>query len=156
MIKYHLGISGQILLLNEKTIAHFKKHQQKRFYQREAGGQLFASYDSGNIIIEVVTGPRKTDKRSKYSYVPDRNAEQEEISLMHSKGLHYIGDWHTHPEPSPRPSDCDHKNIKECFAKSSHSLNGFLLIIVGQLELPSGLNVTLHNENSQITLNPSV
>jgi len=33
----------------------------------------------------------------------------------------------------------------DCFTKSKHALNAFVLVIVGQLEFPSALNVSLHD-----------
>ena len=45
---------------------------------------------------------------------------------MHAKGLHFVGDWHTHPEAVPTPSSSDIRTIKEAVAKSRHHLHGFL------------------------------
>src|SRR3546814_8042190 len=76
------------------------------------------------------------DRRTRTSYIPDRRAEQAEIFDRHARGLHYVGDWHTHPERYPQPSSPDAQSIAECVAKSTHQLNGFVLIIVGQAEPP--------------------
>ena len=58
-------------------------------------------------------------------------------------GLHFVGDWHTHPEPTPRPSEDDLKNMQECFAKSVHELRTFAMIILGTDPLQTGLHVAL-------------
>jgi proteasome lid subunit RPN8/RPN11 len=54
-----------------------------------------------------------------------------------------VGDWHSHPEPVPRPSYLDLHSMKECFLRSKHELRNFLLIIVGNRAGPAGLYVAL-------------
>ena len=55
--------------------------------------------------------------------------------------LHYVGDWHTHPEPQPRPSGTDTRSFWDMFRKSRHQLAGFVMIIVGTIAPPAGLFV---------------
>jgi integrative and conjugative element protein (TIGR02256 family) len=98
------------------------------------------------------TGPRHSDKRGRYSYVPDRQAEQKEIVERHKRGLHFVGDWHTHPEASPKPSPADIASITHSFKKSVHSLNAFVLVIVGLDEGAKGIHVSLHDGSSVIEL----
>lgn len=155
MIHYPIGTSGQVLILTDPVVEHLRRHRQRRRYQREAGGQLFARFDGGRITVEEATGPRRADRRTRTSYLPDRRAEQAEILERHARGLHYVGDWHTHPEPLPQPSRPDAESIAECVAKSIHQLNGFVLVVVGQLEPPAGLHVSINNATSASTLDPS-
>ena len=147
MLEYPIGGSGQILVFSEKVVRKFGRYRQKRWYQREAGGQLFARFSASRIVVEEATGPRRTDRRTRTSYVPDRAAEQREIDSRHADGLHYVGDWHTHPEPVPGPSGLDVASISESVRKSTHALNGFLLVIVGQAEPPGGLLVSAHDRH---------
>ena len=70
-------------------------------------------------------------------------------------GLHYVSDWHTHPEPVPRPSPLDAVSIAECVKKSRHLLNGFVLVVVGQAEPPVGLHVLVHDGTVGFPLVPS-
>jgi integrative and conjugative element protein (TIGR02256 family) len=107
-------------------------------------------------LVEEVTGPRPGDRRSRTSYVPDRAAEQAEILDCHARGLHYVGDWHSHPDAQPTPSITDLESIAECVTKSAHALNGFLLIIVGQSDPPEGLHVSIHDGAAFHRLTPVV
>ncbi len=75
---------------------------------------------------------------------------------MHERNLHYLGDWHTHPEPVPVPSKRDLKSINECARKSTHGLSGFILIVVGTAPSPQGLHVSLHSGNEQLVLEVGV
>jgi integrative and conjugative element protein (TIGR02256 family) len=154
MIEYRIGSSEQTLVLMDEVLEHFRRHRQIRFWQCEAGGQLFARYESNRIIVVEATGPRRTDRRSRGSYVPDRRAEQEEIERRSLIGLQFIGDWHSHPEPRPKPSRLDLASIAECFNRSAHTLNAFVMAIVGQIDAPEGLHVLLHDGLSSYVLTP--
>lgn len=146
VIAYDIGMSGQRLVFTADVLSHFHRHRQTRCFHRESGGQLFATFDLPFIVVQLATGPRATDRRTRWSYFPNRKAEQAEILELHHRGLHYIGDWHSHPEPVPRPSGIDKASITECVRKSRHGLNAFALIIVGQAEAPEGLLVAVCDE----------
>ena len=127
----HVGDGPQTIVLSTRVIEHLMENRQKAIWQAEAGGQLFARLTPFEVYVVDATGPRPTDKRTRTSYVPDRKAEQREIDEKFSNGLIYVGDWHTHPDPNPKPSSKDMHSISECFRKSQHALPGFLLVIVG-------------------------
>lgn len=145
IISYPIGSSSQVLQFNENILAHFRRNQQSRFWHREAGGQLFAQIADGLISVVEATGPRSTDKRSRTNYVPDRWAEQREIDERFPWGLHFIGDWHTHPEDRPQPSPIDINSTGDGVRRSRHSLHGFVLVIVGRNDFPDGLFVAIHD-----------
>jgi integrative and conjugative element protein (TIGR02256 family) len=152
VIEYPIGTSEQSLVLTDPVVDHLRRHRQLRWYQGEAGGQLFAHFNSNRILVEEATGPRRTDRRTRTSYVPDRRAEQVEILDRHARGLHYVGDWHTHPEQYSCPSSRDAWSIADCVAKSTHQLNGFVLVVVGQAEPPAGLHVSVHDGNTSFAI----
>ena len=129
-------------------------YQQIESFSAEAGGQLFARFSDAEIRVERATGPRISDRRSRFGYVPDRRREQEEIDALHGRGLHFIGDWHTHPEPRPRPSTSDIRSIQQAVRESTHHLNGFILLIAGTDRFPAGLFVSLYfgQDEASITL----
>ncbi len=141
MLSYPIGQSGQLLCFTFDVLSHFRKHRQTRFFHREAGGQLFAILDGASIVVIEATGPRKSDYRTRRSYVPDRKAEKEEIAEQQRRGHFFVGDWHTHPEVIAKPSPTDLSSIRDCFRQSVHDLNGFVLVVVGTEELPRCLFV---------------
>ena len=152
MLSYAVGQSGQRLAIEDQVLQHFRRWQQKRWYQKEAGGQLFAVLQSQTVVITEATGPRRTDKRSRFTYIADRHAERDEIEERYSRGLHFVGDWHTHPEHVPAPSGVDIKSIAECVTKSEHPLNAFVLIVVGTGEVPECLCVLIHDGTEPLRL----
>ncbi|WP_296075721.1 Mov34/MPN/PAD-1 family protein [uncultured Agrobacterium sp.] len=119
-------------------------HQQKGFLRKEAGGQMFATLSEAHWRIEVVTGPRRGDRRGAYHFWPDRHAEQEEINRYYEQGLEFVGDWHTHPQNIPRPSAQDFTSTESILRESQHSLPGILMCIVGRDSPPDGLWMSFH------------
>jgi integrative and conjugative element protein (TIGR02256 family) len=145
MTTYPIGRSGQTILFSPAVMEHFRRYQQRRPFQREAGGQLFATFSGHTVNIVEATGPRASDRRLRYSYIPDRGAEQMEILARHPLGLHFVGDWHTHPVRRPRPSSQDLSSISETVRRSVHALNGFMLVVVGTGPLPADIYVGIHD-----------
>ncbi len=155
MIAYQIKCSGQTLVLTDPVIKTLSKHRQLRFWQREAGGQLFGHFQGSTIEIMEATGPRRTDRRTRTSYIPDRRAEQREIDDRFGRGLHFIGDWHSHPEKIPMPSYSDVTSLDDTVRRSTHSMLAFVLVIVGQLAAPEGLHVSIfHGDGASLELKP--
>ncbi len=145
---YKVGESGQILVLAEDVFRHFHEHRQILPNQLEAGGQLFATFDEATIRISRATGPRRSDKRSIHRFIPNRLAERREIAALFRKGLHYVGDWHTHPQRIAMPSSTDINSITDTFRLSRHGLAGFVMIIVGTRPAPEGLYVAVCDQGN--------
>ena len=143
VISFTLAHSGQNLLLTDAVLAHFVRHRQLTHRSKEAGGQLFAAFDQNRIQIERATGPRLSDRRGLRTFIPNRIAERREIKQLFKKGLHYVGEWHTHPEPRPLPSSTDIDSFQDMFRKSRHKLASFVVIIVGTVEPSEGMFVGL-------------
>jgi len=155
VIEFDLGASVQRLLLETSVVQHLEAHRQLSPQHREAGGQLFATFSGNDVVIREATGPRRTDHRTRTSYRPDRRAEQQEILERHNRGLHYVGDWHTHPSPQPTPSNLDYLSIQDTVRASAHQLNGFVLIVVGTLHAPEGLHASVNDGNRAFALSVS-
>ena len=153
---------GMIFCLDtsDDTIFHFEPEVIKHFFSnkqtskvgKEVGGQLFCRFEKNRVIICSVTGPRSIDRKGQYYFYPARWLERLEIKKKFKQGLHYIGDWHTHPQKKPKPSLMDIKSMKDCFNKSDHELPYFILVIVGQIDFPEGLSVSLHNGTGNLQL----
>jgi integrative and conjugative element protein (TIGR02256 family) len=155
MIEYPIGRSEQALIFTVPVLDKFLRHRQLHFWQREAGGQLFGRLDGCRIEVLEATGPRRTDWRTRTSYVPDRRAEQREIDDRFARGLHFIGDWHSHSQKIPVPSYRDVSSLDDTVRRSSHSMLAFILVIVGQLPAPQGLHVSIfHGDGASIELKP--
>lgn len=145
--RFQIGEITMTIEFSQAVIAHLRKHAQISPNSPEAGGQLFAkvSLDGTHWLVSVATGPRPTDKRSRFFFKPNRRSEQREINAEFEKGNHYVGDWHTHPQQLPQPSASDTGSMVEMVQKSTHQLPGFLMVIVGTTAPPEGLWISMHS-----------
>ena len=137
--------SKQEIIFSDEVLAHFSHYRQLRFWHKEAGGQLFAHFSGTKIHIIKATGPRKPDWRTRFLYFAHRPSERIEIEALFKEGLHYVGDWHTHPEKIPKPSQLDIQTYYETFRLSKHDLAGMVFVIVGQELAPLGLYIGICN-----------
>lgn len=128
-----------VIEISDGVLETFNRHRQMNFWSKEAGGQLFYRSVDGKVCVEYATEPGRGDKRSRFSFWPARPKEQKEINRRFAEGLHYLGDWHTHPEDSPSPSGDDTLKMTEIFEKSEHVLVGMLMVIVGRKTTPDGI-----------------
>lgn len=128
-----------VIEFSNQVLRTFTRHQQNRPWSREAGGQLFFRKEYSKVLVTLATEPKRSDIRGRFSFWPNRHEEQRDIERLFRRGFHYIGDWHTHPEDLPAPSNEDIEKMEGIFAKSDHRLAGMLLVVVGRQLLPDGL-----------------
>ena len=141
---YRLPFSNQQVVLMPAALNTFSSYRQTG-EASEAGGLLFATFDLPFIRIAEVSEPHILDGRHRYRFFPNRLLQRRLIRKKFKQGLHYIGEWHTHPEPAPHPSYLDLESMAEAFVKSRHRLNWFIMIIVGNKEESLKLWVGAHN-----------
>ncbi len=154
-LRYAIGGPRPLLIIKGSVLAHLDRHRQRSASDKEAGGQIFASYERGTITIRQATGPYDTDDRSRYRFTPDRSLEKRDLRKWFRKRRHYIGNWHTHPEAVPKPSRVDVKNTRARFIESDTQLLAFTMIIVGLSSFPEGLWVSLIDATGHTVLQPA-
>ena len=154
MLTFILPEKRQEIQFSDNVLDHFLKKRQVLPHQKEVGGQLFATITPKTVSILASTGPDKLDTRRRFSLFLNKRRIQREIDRYFKKGLHYVGDWHTHPQHPPFPSKIDFSSMEECFLKSDHELNYFLMVVVGQSDKPSGIWVGLINGHKILRLQP--
>jgi integrative and conjugative element protein (TIGR02256 family) len=128
--QFALPNSKQRLVFMPSALEAFSNFRQIRG-EPEGGGLLFAHFEFPIIRISAVTTPHRTDGRWMTLFVPNRILQRRAIKSLFKKGHHFIGEWHTHPEPNPTPSSLDLASMREVYLKSSHELNYFITVIVG-------------------------
>jgi integrative and conjugative element protein (TIGR02256 family) len=132
------------------------KYRQTLKNDPEAGGLLFGTFEGKETIIRDVTVPGILDRRTRTGFKPNRTLQRMHIITKYTRGLHLIGDWHTHPECCPHPSGIDITNSRDAFCKSKHDLKAMVTIIIGTGRPPHGIFVALidKSEPRALTLIP--
>ncbi len=153
--RFSNGRIGWDILIEPSVVRHLMHHRQLLSTHPEVGGQLFGILEKFRVRITLATGPRADDKRSRFSFFPCRSRENTEIKECFDAGLHYVGDWHTHPQKKPSPSSIDFDSMTDCFRKSKHQLSHFIMVIVGQDDSHDRWWVSAHDAKRTIRLHPT-
>ena len=129
-----------ILKIPQQVIKILEKYKQLLSNDDEACGILMGRYiiDSDDIVIDFISVPTKTDIRSRFRFFRSKKSHQDfHDRIWHSSSgrYNYLGEWHTHPEPNPRPSKYDIKNWKKVLKKSTFGSDFLLFIILGTEEV---------------------
>ena len=147
MITYYAANGTQQIIFSDDVLTYLAQHRQLGKSDPEAGGQLFAQFSEGVVTIVQATGPYSRDKRWRFGLMIDHFTRRNDIRRLHRLGLHFVGDWHTHPEPNPTPSPLDDRSMLDMFRRSKHDLAAFIMVIVGQADAPAGMFVAAVNDD---------
>ena len=133
--------SSQRIVIEKGVLDHMARRRQLSWYSREAGGQLFGSINSKEVVISAATGPYQGDQRWRFSYRSNARAAQRAIDQHAEKGLFYLGEWHTHPEEHPKASGADRDAIKRLRNASETRSSALLMLIQGKVNGARGLAI---------------
>ena len=127
---------GGKLEISNHAISQMLAYVQERKCKPEAGGVLIGRYirNSLDIIIDEVTVPMKGDRRQRFRFWRARKRHQQVLDQFWVKSggtSNYLGEWHTHPEDIPTPSNTDIKNWKRHLKQDIFSGDALFFIILG-------------------------
>lgn len=126
--KYNIIITDSVINVLQAHIQHNPK-------DLESGGILLGKLTEKQIEVMKASIPTQFDKATRVTF--ERNKISAQIIIdyefANSAGqTTYLGEWHTHPEPIPNPSDTDNKMIRQQFTKNIILTDFILLVIQGQ------------------------
>lgn len=101
----------------------------------ESGGIILGSIFNDRIEILKFSIPTPFDKCNRFGFVRDKKSAKLFIDyeFINSRGkIVYLGEWHTHPEDYPTPSNQDNKMIKEQYKVNIYDANFVLMLILGR------------------------
>ncbi len=92
-----------------------RRHARDR-HPLETGGLLLGWTDdaTGDAVVAAIVGPGPAAKHGRTSFLPDHDWQRAELARRYagSGRVHvYLGDWHTHPNGSGRPSGRDRRTL---------------------------------------------
>ncbi|HID99315.1 MAG TPA: hypothetical protein EYP59_03385 [Thiotrichaceae bacterium] len=135
-----LMANGQKLKLSHAVIQKMKEYRQDAYWKKEAGGILLGRHiiESKDIIVDSISTPLSGDKQTRFSFFRKAKRHQKLIDKVwhESNGtLNYLGEWHTHPESLPSPSNIDLINWKRKLKQDKFYGDYLYFIIVGIQEI---------------------
>ncbi|PQJ36790.1 hypothetical protein BSZ35_00095 [Salinibacter sp. 10B] len=99
----------------------------------ETGGILVGQYVNSNRVAEVskVIGPPPDSTGGRYWFERGKRGLSERLNALWDDGVYYLGEWHTHPDKSPRPSVTDRTHMCKIQRSESYDCAVPVLIVVG-------------------------
>jgi integrative and conjugative element protein (TIGR02256 family) len=149
----HLGL---LIKFTDECLEVLSSQRQTGWRAKETGGQLFARFTPESLDVTVATITKGKSRRTRFGFYPDRTAERADVISLFSQGLHYLGDWHTHPQDLPTPSATDERELRDIFINSRHELPFMLLVVVGTAPLPAGIYIGAVTSTSVLPLASNV
>lgn len=82
----------------------------------ETGGLLlgWTDEDTGDAVVAAIIGPGPEARHGPASFLPDGDWQRSELARRYADSgrVHgYLGDWHTHPLGTGRPSGPDRRTL---------------------------------------------
>lgn len=125
------GRSAGQVLVEPEVMTVLARYRQLRHDAHEAGGILLGYRRGPHLHAIEATEPALTDRGSRFRFYRSASAHQR-IAMnrwRYSGGtLTYLGEWHTHPELTPRPSSLDLASWQELYDRHRTPL---LFLIAG-------------------------
>lgn len=129
------------MYLTKDVIEFLGSHAQLDSHAPESVGQLYSrDLTASVIIIERATKLRsKSASRVKVKFDPTEAYAERKV--LFESGLHCVGLWHTHPEPTPSPSGDDKHLARDYALSAKRYVTGIVFAIIGTRSLPDGLKI---------------
>jgi integrative and conjugative element protein (TIGR02256 family) len=125
--------SKKNLIISQGVVRIFKKYVNKK-NKFEAGGILLGYVYRDYDEIMNISLPSKYDKRGLFFFNRSKSFAQLKIdkSWKSSSGtLIYLGEWHTHNEINPSPSETDRNMIEKALQETKMWVDYLYLVIIG-------------------------
>lgn len=130
-------MNGGTVELNKAASQVLSRYRQLSKRDAEAGGMILGRLvtDSNDLIIDEVTEPSKHDRKGRFFFFRRRRAAQCRVNqawLASDGTRNYLGEWHSHPEDDPTPSNVDIENWHRISSDARFEQDFLLFVIVGR------------------------
>lgn len=123
--------NGHLVVIMPGVVERLLSYRQISPVSLEAAGVLIGERRENHVVIHAISEPGPGDARTRFTVVRKGPHHQALVNkLHHASGgtMNYLGEWHTHPERFPSPSNTD----KTSWQREIMSEELMILIIVGQ------------------------
>jgi integrative and conjugative element protein (TIGR02256 family) len=129
--------NGGTVEFHKSAEAAMSGYRQLSRRDAEAGGMILGRLvvESADLIVDEVTEPTKVDRKGRFFFIRRRPAAQRRVNQawFDSNGtLNYLGEWHSHPEDDPTPSNVDIENWHRISSQARFEQDFLIFAIVGR------------------------
>lgn len=125
----------QRLIFVPDAVEQMRAFAQLHWWSAEAGGVLLGRHllDSHDVVVDEVTTPQDSDRRSRFSFFRSRRHEAVALERWQARAgtMAYLGLWHTHPETDPKPSGIDRSDWTQAVSRDGYDGDRLFFPIVG-------------------------
>ncbi len=146
---------GPLALFHRQVLSVFYNYAQFDDRAPESGGILLGHARVPHLELLEATEPSFWDRRMRYFFDRSWRGHRQIALKRHkeSKGLiRYLGEWHTHPEDHPIPSEIDVSGWL-MLAREREDGHPVLGVIVGRKSLYLEL---VYVDGNRVILSPSI
>lgn len=130
---------GCRIIIDGSVVQKFIQYQQNNSSDYEAGGLLLGRHlkDCSHLAVDYISEPQQGDKRSRYSFFRGKRHQNTAHQYwdIYNGTCAYLGNWHTHPEPYPTPSQTDINDWLNVLKNDIYEGNYLYFVIVGTHEI---------------------
>ncbi|WP_299336781.1 Mov34/MPN/PAD-1 family protein [uncultured Psychroserpens sp.] len=105
-----------------------------KHYPNEIGGFILGKYAEENkkaIIIECVVATNYKNSPISFKHKVDYETKEFFVRKFNEDNLHYIGEWHTHPDSNSRYSSTDFNALQRVANNNTSNIENPILLILG-------------------------
>lgn len=145
---------GPGVLIHRDVLA-FVERESAGSPRTETGGVLAGrgSLEGGEVHVTHASGPGPRARRTRYSFARDTPFCQrflDDVAIRTGGSVDYVGEWHKHHEPVPRPSWRDLQTAAEVAHNPDYHVRLCLLLIIGESDRRSSLRAFIVNEAGEV------
>ncbi|WOK09140.1 Mov34/MPN/PAD-1 family protein [Imperialibacter roseus] len=150
LLKYYCKRFGVNLEI-EETIIEEMILESRRHYPKEFGGILLGRY-SDNLNTAIITDimmPIEYDN-SRNHFRRGNAGVKERLRLEFNKkpSIIYLGEWHTHPDSTPDPSQIDINTLRTLSQANTVMIENPIMLIIGlKMKQYNHIFYTIKNKN---------
>ncbi|UKH18723.1 Mov34/MPN/PAD-1 family protein [Actinobacillus pleuropneumoniae] len=154
------AVNGNFVVrVDNHIITQLAAYRQKQHEQPESLGLLVGLVWENAFWIKAITTPTPFDKLSRFLCIrtqksADYNSKLlEKLNKQSNHQWHYLGEWHTHPEICPKPSQIDKENWEKLPCNLYFNQNIHLFwILSSENDANDWLNVRINNVFFELVL----
>jgi integrative and conjugative element protein (TIGR02256 family) len=132
LLSLPFGPKNALVLIEPQVLQRLVTFRQLGPSAPEAGGILLGYRRGPHAHVFDVTVPTKRDVRSRFAF-SRHGADHQRVATRRWKQsgetMDYVGEWHTHPEDNPSPSNVDLQHWREIARAASRPM---VFLIVGR------------------------
>ncbi|MDQ1166888.1 Mov34/MPN/PAD-1 family protein [Flavobacterium sp. SORGH_AS_0622] len=126
-------IIGLQIEFEDEIIKEFEKIALK-FYPNEIGGYLMGYYTDDKtkaVVVKQILSTNFENSPTSFKHIVDENLKETFVRIFDEEKIHYLGEWHTHPNSNSNYSLTDFKALKKIVENKDSNIENPILLIIG-------------------------